>query len=81
MLAYFNDDLDQVKANDPKSKLGELRLYLTDKVIDVVPRLGRVIMFKSESIEHEVRPTLGYDRYAATVWFNQLVRKEASGVE
>ena len=37
--------------------------------------MGRVIIFKSEVVEHEVRPTLGYDRYAATVWFNQVVIK------
>ena len=38
--------------------------------------MGRAIIFKSEIIEHEVRPTLGYDRYAVTIWFNQLVKKE-----
>ena len=51
-------------------------MYLPDKILDVVPRMGRALIFKSEVIEHEVRPTLGYDRYAVTVWYNQLVRKE-----
>lgn len=37
--------------------------------------MGRAIIFKSEAVEHEVRPTLGYDRYAVTVWFNQIIRK------
>lgn len=61
-----------------KAKLGELRLYLRDKIVDVVPRMGRVIIFKSDVVEHEVRSTLGYDRYAATVWFNQVVSKPGS---
>ena len=50
--------------------MGALRLYLPTGYVDVVPRLGRAILFKSEIIEHEVRPTLGYDNYALTVWFN-----------
>ena len=70
MLIYLNDELDQVKASNEEAKLGELRLYLPNKIIDVTPRLGRAIIFKSEVIEHEVRPTLGYNRYAVTVWFN-----------
>jgi hypothetical protein len=39
---------------------GELRLYLKDSIIDVMPHLGRVIMFRSEKVEHEVKPTKGY---------------------
>lgn len=70
MLIYLNDELDQIRHQDPEAKLGELRLYLPKKIIDVTPRLGRAIIFKSEVVEHEVRPTLGYDRYAVTVWFN-----------
>ena len=64
-----------MRIENPKAKLGELRLYFPDRIVDVVPRMGRVVIFKSEAIEHEVRPTLGYDRYAATVWFNQVVTK------
>jgi len=52
--------------------LGELRLYLPDKIIDVVPHIGRTIIFKSEHVEHEVRPTIGYQRFALTTWFNQV---------
>ena len=60
--------------------MGELRLYLPKKIVDIVPRMGRAVIFKSEVLEHEVRPTLGYDRYAVTVWFNQLVRKPSQQV-
>lgn len=62
---YLNPLSDQEKP----AKLGELRLYLKDKIVDVVPHIGRCIMFKSEQIEHEVKPTVGYQRFAVTVWF------------
>jgi hypothetical protein len=35
-------------------------VYLKDSIIDIVPHIGRVIMFKSEKIEHEVKSTKGY---------------------
>ena len=56
--------------------MGALRLFLPDKYIDIVPRMGRAVLFKSEVVEHEVRPTIGYDNYALTVWFNQVVKKK-----
>ena len=59
--------------------MGGLRFYTEGEsikgVVDIIPRMGRAVLFKSEVLEHEVRPTLGYDRYAVTVWFNQLVSK------
>ena len=70
MIIYLNDELDAVKEANQKVKLGELRVYQSDKIIDIVPRMGRAVLFKSEMVEHEVRPTLGYDRYAVTVWYN-----------
>ena len=56
--------------------MGALRLYQMSGYVDVVPRMGRAILFKSEKIEHEMRPTLGYDNYVLTVWFNQVVKKK-----
>ena len=44
-------------------------------VVDIVPRLGRAVLFRSEEMLHMVRPTLGYDNYAVTVYFNQVVHK------
>ena len=67
VLIYLNPDLDKLTDKDKK---GELRLFLRDKIVDVVPHFGRAIIFKSEKIEHEVRPTLGYERYTVTVWFS-----------
>lgn len=51
-------------------EVGQLRVYLKNEILDVVPRMGRVIMFKSEMIEHEVKPTQGYQRFALTSWFH-----------
>ena len=56
--------------------MGALRLFLPTEYIDIVPRMGRAVLFKSEVVEHEVRPTIGYDNYALTVWFNQIVKKK-----
>lgn len=39
---------------------GDLRLYLKENIVDVSPILGRMIIFMSECVEHEVRPTIGY---------------------
>lgn len=61
VIAYLNPDLETTRK-------GELRLYLEDSIVDVTPRLGRVIVFKSERVEHEVLPTEGYRRFALTTW-------------
>ena len=67
VITYLNPELD-----GNSKYLGELRLYLADKIIDVVPHMGRTIVFKSENVEHEVRPTMGYQRFAVTTWFHQV---------
>jgi len=38
--------------------------------------MGRTIIFKSDIVEHEVRPTQGYDRFAITTWFSKLTEIE-----
>ena len=53
-----------------------MRLYLDVKIVDIVPRIGRTIIFKSELVEHEVRPTQGYERFAITTWFSKLLTKD-----
>ena len=53
--------------------MGALRLYERTGYVDVVPRMGRMILFKSEVLEHEIRPTLGYDNYFITAFFNEIV--------
>jgi hypothetical protein len=71
VIAYLNPDMEKVleiKENKP----GDLRLYLKDKIVDVAPLLGRVIIFKSENVEHEVKPTVGYQRFALTIWYRHI---------
>ena len=60
--------------------MGNLRLYpkgddSVENVVDITPRMGRAVLFKSEQIMHTVMPTLGYDNYAMTIYFNQVVEK------
>lgn len=69
VILYLNPDLDKLKENKD-IKLGELRLYLKDRIVDVVPHLGRLIIFKSENVEHEVKLTVGYKRFALTNWYH-----------
>jgi Rps23 Pro-64 3,4-dihydroxylase Tpa1-like proline 4-hydroxylase len=64
VITYLNPQLESVKSP------GELRLFLPSCIVDVVPHMGRTIAFKSEYVEHEVRPTLGYQRFALTTWFH-----------
>lgn len=67
MITYMNPDMEK--------PTGELRLFLKDKIIDVVPRLGRSIIFESTKLEHEVRPTKNYERFAITSWFHAVPPK------
>ena len=59
--------------------MGSLRLFTegdsTEGVVDIVPRLGRAVLFKSEELLHEVTPTVEWDNHAVTIYFNQVVNK------
>lgn len=78
MVVFLNDDLDQVREKST-AKMGSLRLYSEGsplhEVYDVIPRLGRAVLFKSEETLHKVNPTLEFDNYAATIYFTQVVQK------
>ena len=58
-----------------------LRLYTkgesVEGVVDVSPRLGRAVLFKSEEMLHQVMSSRGWDNYALTFYFNQVVDKPA----
>ena len=51
MVMFLNDDLDRVYSMQGAEK-GMLRLYpkgeKAEKVVDISPRLGRIVLFKSE---------------------------------
>lgn len=46
---------------------GELRLYLRDRTEDVAPLAGRLALFRSDTVEHEVLEA-HKDRYSITGW-------------
>ena len=71
MIAYLNPEIP-----DSTGQKGELRLYLKDKIVDVMPRMGRIIIFRSEVVEHEVKPTKGYQRFALTTWYRHIHHEE-----
>jgi len=47
---------------------GVLRLHLPEGPLDVEPRLDRLVVFRSEQVEHEVLPARA-PRFAATAWY------------
>mmetsp|Transcript_378 Transcript_378/g.808 ORF Transcript_378/g.808 Transcript_378/m.808 type:complete len:271 (+) Transcript_378:363-1175(+) len=58
---------------------GELRLFDEDgddKHSDIVPSGGKLILFDSSRIEHQVLASHGDDRYALTCWFNGDLAQE-----
>ena len=78
MVVFLNEDLDQVRQIST-AKMGSLRIYSEgnplNEVYDVIPRLGRAVLLKSEETFHKVNPTLEFDNYAATIYFTQVVNK------
>lgn len=55
---------------------GELRIFLPDgkggeKYIDIVPKAGTLVCFKSDEIPHEVLPT-NKERYSFTGWMRNI---------
>ncbi|PHQ31324.1 2OG-Fe(II) oxygenase [Leeuwenhoekiella nanhaiensis] len=51
---------------------GELTIYLPnesrEEVLDIIPRPGRVVIFESQVLEHEVKPVLASERLSITGW-------------
>lgn len=63
VVCYLNE------ANWPKENGGELSLYLdTTEVLDVLPLPGRVVIFESQELEHEVKVVKAAERYSITGW-------------
>ena len=46
-----------------------------------MPHMGRIIVFRSDQIEHEVRPTSGYQRFALTTWCRHVYKEEETKKE
>lgn len=66
MVCYLNDD-SWVASNG-----GELTIYLPEgdgeRALDIIPRPGRVVIFESQILEHEVKPVLASERLSITGW-------------
>ena len=66
MVCYLNDD-SWVASNG-----GELTIYLPEgdgeRALDIIPKPGRVVIFESQILEHEVKPVLASERLSITGW-------------
>jgi SM-20-related protein len=64
MVSYLNDDWSPADG-------GQLVLYLPDGEVEVTPEPGRVVFFKADEIEHEVKPARR-DRLSIAGWLLSL---------
>jgi SM-20-related protein len=66
VICYLNNDWKDEHG-------GQLRMYLPDHAQDVLPTAGRLVIFRSDQIEHEVLPATR-QRLSITGWvLDQLV--------
>lgn len=79
--SYYKRHLDQFKKDDHRKLSvilylnqdwkeehgGQLRMYLSDRTKDFLPVAGRLVIFRSDEIEHEVLPATR-DRLSITGW-------------
>jgi len=66
VICYLNNDWKEEQG-------GQLRMYLPDRSLDVLPVAGRLVCFRSDQIEHEVLPATR-PRLSITGWMlDQLV--------
>ena len=68
-ICYLNDIEENHKEGN-----GYLRVFTEENIVDIAPCLGRLVLFKSEVLEHEVLATKGFERYAVTCWFHTIVK-------
>lgn len=62
IVCYLNE------ANWPIENGGELTLYLDDKELNLLPIPGRIVIFESQLIEHEVKVVKTSERLSITGW-------------
>ncbi len=66
VICYLNNDWKEEQG-------GQLRMYLSDRSLDVLPLAARLVIFRSDQIEHEVLPAT-HPRLSITGWIlDQLV--------
>ena len=73
LVLFLNDNIDEVYTL-PDAKKGMLRLYTNGEsvegVVDISPRMGRAVLFKSEKMLHKVMSSHKWDNYAVTFYLN-----------
>ena len=61
LVVFLNDGLDIENPDSPKK--GGLRLYTKgdslNGVVDILPRVGRAVLFRSEEVLHKVNDLVG----------------------
>lgn len=79
--SYYKRHLDQFKKDDHRKLSiicylnedwkeehgGQLRIYLPDRPLDILPVAGRLVCFRSDQLEHEVLPATR-ERLSLTGW-------------
>lgn len=79
--AYYKRHLDQFRQDDHRklsaicylntpwtdAEGGQLRMYLPNQTLDLLPLAGRLVIFRSDQIEHEVLPATR-ERLSLTGW-------------
>lgn len=60
VICYLNKDWKEEHG-------GQLRMYLPDRSLDILPLAGRLVIFRSDQIEHEVLPATRL-RLSITGW-------------
>jgi SM-20-related protein len=79
--SFYKRHLDQFKKDDHRklsvilylnpdwieAQGGQLRMYLPDRTKDILPMAGRLVIFRSDELEHEVLPATR-ERLSITGW-------------
>eukprot|EP00980_Cylindrotheca_fusiformis_P002711 scaffold627_cov125-Cylindrotheca_fusiformis.AAC.28 len=67
---------------DPVLDGGFLRMYSSTMVHNICPYRDRLVIFRSDGVEHQVMPSLRRPRTAITIWFygNEIKPSSASAV-
>ena len=73
LVVFLNDGLDVENPEASTQTRGGLRLYTKgdslDGVVDILPRVGRAVLFRSEDLLHKVNTIIGQDDWLLTAYF------------
>ncbi|WP_026451010.1 2OG-Fe(II) oxygenase [Aequorivita capsosiphonis] len=62
IVCYLNEE------NWPRENGGELTIYTEKEVLDILPIPGRLVIFESQILEHEVKVVKASERMSITGW-------------